>query len=337
MDEEAKAINSILKESLEYKDELIIFQALKRAIDYLSIERELTIILMFDRFDAYFPNLTAAFFTNLKILRNRAKYRFSAIFSLPRPLEDVLEPAMYAEFYEFVIGNTIYIPVNDPQVNEFRFEYLERASGKKTSEKIKNQIVSLTGGHGKLSRIALESILSEEKEPQSLSDFLLSKSAIKGAMLEIWNTLLPVEQRTLLTGHKDIQSDLYVVRAGLVANGKIQIPLLEEYLPNLPAPSAEKITLETSTNEIKLGEESLSEKLSASEFKLLRFLIQNKDRVCEKEEIIMNVWADTKTQEGVTDQALDQIVYRLRRKIETDPNNPIHIQTIKGRGYKFVE
>ena len=42
-----------------------------------------------------------------------------------------------------------------------------------------------------------------------------------------------------------------------------------------------------------------------------------------------------KTTEGVTDQALDQLIFRLRKKIEDDPNNPEFIQTIKGRGLKF--
>lgn len=336
MEEEQKKVNDFLKEALPFTDELILFQALKKAIDYLSLEQELTVILLFDRFDTQFNQLTPEFFTNLHVLRNRAKYRFSCVFSLERPLEELIEPAIFSEFYEFIAGNTVYLTPSDSKANEFRFAYLERASGKTTNPKVKDEILILTGGHGKLSRIALETILAEEKIPQDLSLFLLSKSAIKSSLFEIWNALSPQEQKDVLkndfkTGHQ------YLELSGLAKNGKIAIPLFSDFIKNLPPPTAEKIEFIPETNEIRQGEESLTDKLSPSEFKLLRFLIQNKDKVCEKEEIINTVWTDEKTQEGVTDQALDQIVYRLRRKIEADPNNPTHLHTVKGRGYKFSE
>jgi DNA-binding response OmpR family regulator len=84
-----------------------------------------------------------------------------------------------------------------------------------------------------------------------------------------------------------------------------------------------------------LGEIAISEKLSPFEFKLMIYLIQNKEKLCSKDEIINAVWGDQKSQEGVTDQALDQIFYRLRKKIEKDPSNPRYIHTVKGKGYKL--
>ena len=65
-------------------------------------------------------------------------------------------------------------------------------------------------------------------------------------------------------------------------------------------------------------------------------MLLNKDKVLEKEEIINAVWGEQKTTLGVTDQALDQLVFRLRKKIEENPNSPSFIQTVKGRGFKFI-
>jgi two-component system response regulator MtrA len=65
-------------------------------------------------------------------------------------------------------------------------------------------------------------------------------------------------------------------------------------------------------------------------------MLENKDKVLEKEEIINAVWKEAKTTMGVTDQALDQLIFRLRKKTEQDPNSPTHILTVKGRGFKFV-
>jgi len=334
MDKEAETVNTFLKEALSFQDELILSQALKKTIDFLCVEKELTVIFLFDRFDTYVPHVISQFFLDLKILRNRAKYRFSCVFALNRPLEDILEPAVISEYYEFIAGNTVFLALSDSYANDFRISYLEKVSGKKVSEEKKHEILDITGGHGKLLRASFENILSEEVFPKDLSSFLLSKSAIKSSLFEIWDALLPQEQQDLF---KENSSEEYLEKVGLTKNGKIQIPLLEKRLPDFPKPSGEKIIYDPQTNEISQGKDKLTNKLSSSEFKLLRFLIQNKGRVCEKDEIISSVWADSQTREGVTDQALDQIIYRVRKKIEEDPNNPTHITTVKGRGYLFTE
>jgi two-component system response regulator MtrA len=66
-------------------------------------------------------------------------------------------------------------------------------------------------------------------------------------------------------------------------------------------------------------------------------MLENKGRVLEKEEIINAVWKEAKTTLGVTDQALDQLIFRLRKKIEENPNTPQYLQTVKGRGFKFID
>lgn len=335
LEKEQEKIKEFLKEAIEFKDDLILFQALKKSIDYLSIERELTIVLLFDRFDSYLPSLSPEFFTNLKILRNRAKYRFSAVFSLTRPLEDLVEPIIYAEFYEFLIENVIFVRLNDKPLTDFRFSYLEKISGKKIDTASREEILRLTGGHGKLSRIAYESLLSEDKIPENRENFLMEKSQIRGALGEIWTALNPEEQRCLLAPEISPNPEKYLEKTGLLLNGIIQIPLLLTYLKALPQ-EKNILSYNAESNEILKGAEKITDKFSPSEFRLLRYLLLNNEKICEKEEIINAVWKDSATQEGVTDQALDQIIYRLRKKVEDDPNNPTHIQTIKGRGYKLT-
>jgi len=329
---EQDEINTILKDAATFQDELILFQALKRSIDFLTGEKSKTIIFLFDRFEEYIPDIDARFFADLKILRNRAKYQFSAVFTTNRPLEEVLEPELFSDFYEFLVGNIVYLPIEDAVGVNFRLSHLETITGKKTADARKKELLALTGGHGKLTRIAHESILSEPTI-DNLETFLLSKKEVKGALYEIWYAITPEEQQLILQN----KPNTYIESVGLVINGKVAIPLLEEFLKTLPAKTiSSKLRFDSDKNDIFKGEESLTEKLSPSEFKLLKFLIENAERVCEKDEIINAVWKDEKNQLGVTDQALDQIIYRLRKKIEEDPNNPTLIQTIKGRGYKLM-
>jgi two-component system response regulator RegX3 len=68
------------------------------------------------------------------------------------------------------------------------------------------------------------------------------------------------------------------------------------------------------------------------EFELSELLLENKNRVLTRGQIIDQVWGsnyygDTKT--------LDVHVKRLRSKIEEDPARPRHLLTVRGLGYKF--
>jgi len=329
---EYERAHGIMRDIRDFSDELIAFQALKKIVDYLALEKELTIVFLFDRFDQYVPSLREEFFSDLKILRNRAKYRFSCVFALNRELTDLIEPAVLAEFYEFLAGNIVFLKLRDEPGLSFRLAYLEKATEKKADEKLREEMLKLTAGHGKLTRLSYEAILSETSKISDLVKLLLSKKTIQGALFEIWNFLTPEERQDIKRGDKNE----FLEKVGLVTNGKITIPLFASYLTTFTLGKIEgqKLTFDTERNEILKGEENLTERLSPSEFRLLKFLLTNPGRVCEKDEIISNVWKDSKTITGVTDQALDQIIYRLRKKIEEDPNNPRFIQTIKGRGYK---
>jgi two-component system response regulator RegX3 len=76
----------------------------------------------------------------------------------------------------------------------------------------------------------------------------------------------------------------------------------------------------------------ISVSLPLKEFFLLEFLMRNVGKVMTRTQLIDRVWGsdyygDTKT--------LDVHIKRLRAKVETDPANPLIIQTIRGLGYKL--
>ena len=338
MGEEAEKINILTKEALKFQDELILFQALKQSIDYLSEEKKLTVVFSFDRFHDFLPDVTTQFFNNLKILRNRAKYRFSCIFGLNRPLEDMLEPTIFSDFYDFIIGNYVYVHLYDPVGMDFRLSYLEKTTGKKVAPKEKENLIRLTGGHGKLTRACYEVYLSEGKHENNAL-YLLKKSPVQGALYELWLNFLPLEQIFLKSFVQKKSGDIpsFLEDIGIIKDNALQIVLLGDFINTLSISTTEKLEIDIERNEILKGGQPISDLLSPSEFRLLLFLIENKGRICTKDEIIASTWKDTKTQEGVTDQALDQIIYRLRKKVEADPNHPHYIQTLKGRGYKFED
>jgi len=340
MKEENLAVGDIFREHLKFQDEFLLFQGFKEAIDYMALEKKIAVVFLFDRFEEYIPTVTQEFFANLRILRNHGKYRFSVVFSLYRPLEDTLNQDLLSDYYEFVAGRIVQMKLFDKPSITFWVSHIEKITHKTVAESIVKQVIKLTGGHGKLTKLAIEAIIAEGNEIKHLQEFLLEQKTIKKALSEIWQSFSPAEQADLLEGKfEDHEVTQYLEQVGLLQEGQIQIPLFAEFIAleyKDAAKSLQKIVYDENTNTIHKGAAVLSDQLTSSEFRLLKYLLQNEERVIERDELISVVWGDNKSTAGITDQAVDQLIFRLRRKIEEDANNPIHLQTVKGRGFKFI-
>jgi DNA-binding response OmpR family regulator len=73
--------------------------------------------------------------------------------------------------------------------------------------------------------------------------------------------------------------------------------------------------------------------LAAKEFDLLYFFAQHPDQVFSRDQLLAQVWGD----ELYTDPSTVTVhIRRLREKIEANPGQPQHLQTVWGVGYKFV-
>jgi DNA-binding response OmpR family regulator len=179
-----------------------------------------------------------------------------------------------------------------------------------------------------------------QKESLKLEDFLLAQTPIKAALTEIWLSLTPAEQSDIMNNtFDDPVVDQYLEDSGLVRAREIQIPLFANFVKSSKSQRTgeeEKIVYDENTNSIRKGNAVLSDSLTSAEFRLMRYLLQNQERVIERDALIAIVWAGAKSTAGITDQAVDQLIFRLRRKIEEDPNKPVYLQTVKGRGFKFA-
>lgn len=73
--------------------------------------------------------------------------------------------------------------------------------------------------------------------------------------------------------------------------------------------------------------------LSAMEFKLLQFLIENRGTVHSRDALLDAVWGYDAMP---TTRTVDVHIAWLRQKLEENPRHPLYIQTVHGMGYKFV-
>lgn len=335
----------IMTESLAFQDELILLQGVKKVIDLLTFEKSLTVVLLFEQFDTYIPMLTGDFFANLKILRNRVKYKLSIVFSLHKSLEYLLDPLLFSDFAEFVEGKNIYLPLLDEPSLKFRLNYIASLTGKSLDETLYKQLILLTSGHTKLARLTTETVLQMRYESPitNYEKEILAQKAIQKTLEDIWQSLNPAEQthflKNLFPEVLDDEHSQYLQQVGLMSKNGISLPLFAAFVDTKKEAvqsTQSSLTYDMSTNIISKNDQILSDKLTATEFRLLTYFLQHPEQILERQHIIENVWKENKSLAGVSEQALDQLIFRLRQKIEDDPNHPTHLMTMKGRGFKFA-
>jgi len=73
--------------------------------------------------------------------------------------------------------------------------------------------------------------------------------------------------------------------------------------------------------------------LTAHGFKLLKYFVQNPERVLSREELLIKVWGYNSYP---TTRTVDNQILKLRQILETDLANPRYLQTVYGAGYRFV-
>jgi pSer/pThr/pTyr-binding forkhead associated (FHA) protein len=73
--------------------------------------------------------------------------------------------------------------------------------------------------------------------------------------------------------------------------------------------------------------------LSPKEYALLVYLYENKGRICTKDEISRAVWPEFS--DGIFDYQIENLVRRLRTRLEPDPANARLLLTVRGQGYKL--
>jgi DNA-binding response OmpR family regulator len=90
------------------------------------------------------------------------------------------------------------------------------------------------------------------------------------------------------------------------------------------------VELDPASRQVRMNGALLS--LTATEFRLLEFLMSRPGVVFSREQLLNSVWGQDR---AITDRAVDVYVLRLRQKIEQDPAAPELIHSVRGFGYTF--
>ena len=141
------------------------------------------------------------------------------------------------------------------------------------------------------------------------------------------------EPRRLIDGDEiqvALRFRLTFVDAGATA------PLSMEEPGQMPVaePARPGLHLDATRRTVSVSGKVLDPPLSLAQYRLLHALVQARGAVVTREEIVRVVWPDAHG-EGVSEQAIDALVRRLRERLaEVDPDHQ-YIVTVRGHGFRF--
>jgi DNA-binding response OmpR family regulator len=222
---------------------------------------------------------------------------------------------------------TVLVVDDEPIVREVVVRYLEREG-----------YVTLEADHGERARDLLE----RESPDLVVLDVMLP--GIDGLELCRWiraRSELPVIMLTARGEEADrvvgleLGADDYVTKPfsprELAARVRTVLRRASSNGPGAGRLAFGEVELDAESREVTRGGVEL--RLTAKEFDLLRFLASHPRRVFSRDQLMARVWG----YEAALDTGTVTVhVRRLREKIEDDPSQPRHLQTVWGVGYRLV-
>ena len=104
------------------------------------------------------------------------------------------------------------------------------------------------------------------------------------------------------------------------------------------APTEEAGEFHFAGKQIDFGEQRLrwdggEQPLTLMEATLLHYLVRHEGQTVSRKILLEEVWG---VRQDTDTRTVDNFIVRLRRYIEADPSHPMHLQTVRGVGYRFV-
>ncbi|HZT64505.1 MAG TPA: response regulator transcription factor [Acidimicrobiales bacterium] len=129
-------------------------------------------------------------------------------------------------------------------------------------------------------------------------------------------------------------ADDYVVKPFSPAELAARIAtVLRRTRPRTPGASMEfdGLTIDVASREVRIGGDEVE--MTAKEFDLMAFLAASPRQVFSREQLLEHVWESSSAWQDAS--TVTEHVRRIRRKIESDPDNPRWVKTVRGVGYRF--
>lgn len=101
-----------------------------------------------------------------------------------------------------------------------------------------------------------------------------------------------------------------------------------------PAANSRGVRVDERTHRVWVEGREIAPPMSAEQYRLLSYLYANEGRVCSREELVAHIWPDARA-EGISEEALDALVRRLRDRLAQAGATRPYVITLRGHGFRL--
>jgi hypothetical protein len=251
------------------------------------------------------------------------QYRGQLLFIyLLQDVETFIELQDHLESNSSFFENTFYLPLESDHEKEYLESLCAEKYGKTKSKKLKEDAFKQSNGHYELYKRLYKAGVTGNKA--SLDKYVTR--LVRDLGERTLRTFFKVVNEIELNGKEEVILSEYK-KIGLISGNDIAIPALKEKILQLVP--KEEITYKSESKQISFP--SMHE-FTRNEISVLKFLYQNIGQLSTKEEIGRVIWSAEEFQNKYSDWAIDQTMFRLRKKLEQFNVDAI-VETVHGKGY----
>jgi DNA-binding winged helix-turn-helix (wHTH) protein len=324
-----KEIGMYFLDSIQSQDLFLTIDYLRKSL-LLLCDKGYFPTIFFLRFDRLKGAMTHDLFANILGLLDATHNRLSYVFTSARELENT-EPEIFTRHSMLVFSDNMYVKPAKGKDTKVISESSIKQYNLELDKKIVDELLKTVDGHTQYLHFALIALRESGMKinPSELFEFLKNDERIALLSEELWESLTANEQEILIKvitqkklSDEELKKADYLINTGFFTLDNFEIfnPIFDHFIR----------TKADERKRVKMATE-----FSKKENLLLKFLEENKNEICEREQIIEAVWPETESL-GVTDWAIDRLVARVRTKLK-DNDKHYEIVTVKTRGYKLID
>ncbi len=329
-----------IPEKIRNKEDL--FSLLKNKVTSL-VQQGWHLIFILGHFDQLdFPTY---FYNNLKSIQEVDKTKVHFIFAIAKDIFEQENLMRYGQLREVICQNLFYFPLLNARDAKFAARTLNQKYGYRLASKKQQLAAQISGGHPSLIKACLKVIsdyprLNSKELPKILSQQL----EIKIILNDILKNLSEKEKDCLKSVAlkkqlKPQEIPERLLKLNLVLslpknNFKLFSPLIEPLFTERKS-DEQKVIFDYQAGEILINGSPPREELSLQEFHLLSSFLKKPNVIFSRDQIAEVLWGK-KSFEKYSDWAIDQAVSQLRKSLEKIGGSTKNLQTIRGRGYRWV-
>lgn len=347
-DDLARQLADLHRELVREKDRLLGLRYLERAVKLLVNKQGWRVVLLLDEFDAFYKSADVQFLRCLRALRDEHKYRLMYVCFARTRLERLRATAEVEDFFELFNRNYLGL---QPYQSEDAGRVLDQLQARKESTLPVAQrelLLTACAGHPGLLVAAFDALVSLPAGQEPTLAALAQDSRVDEECRKLWEGLDLDEQWSLVrlvTGYPEpaeseplnlLELKGLVVRSG--NNWQVFSPLFLEHCLARANQESYEINIDEDTASVWVSGKNVTD-LSPLEFDLIKFLFRKRGKVCSRDEILIALYpsefSGTHLPE-LSDNRVDNLIRRLRDKVEPLPNRQRLIRTVRGHGYMLA-